>query len=167
MNPLGVDLLGNLPGCVCRKVRGFWPEMRELRDPQNGCQQAALYGYSFCKILLIWVMIETIRCSFQQLQQPLKVKAMGTIKCIPILITQHPQSMFYIKCMIMYKFTLKFSFVFLTSFRVKSLNMGYVCRVDPSIWVCILIIEAPRNGSVSESLTHTSGHRLFKSAPRV
>ena len=38
--PPGVDLLGNLPGCVCRKVRKmvlFRPEMRELRDPQNGC----------------------------------------------------------------------------------------------------------------------------------
>ena len=78
-----------------------------------------------------------IRCSFQQLQQLPKVKAKGTIKCmcLPIVVTQHPQIMFFIKRMIMYKFTLKFSLVFLTLFRVKSLNIGYVCRVDPSIWV--------------------------------
>ena len=43
--------------------------------------------------------------------------------------------------------------------------MGYVCCMDPAIWVRISIIEAPQNGSVSESLTHTSGHRLFKSTP--
>ena len=82
--------------------------MMELRDPQNGCQiePAPLYGYNFCKIPSIWVMIETIRCSFQQLQQTPMVKAKGTIKCIPIVITQNPQIMFFIKCMIMYKFTL-------------------------------------------------------------
>ena len=29
------------------------------------------------------------------------------------------------------------------------------------------IFDVSQNGSVSESLTHTSGHRLVKSAPRV
>ena len=83
--------------------------MRELTDPQNGCQigQVPLYGYNFCKIPSIRVMIETIRCSFQQLQQPPKVMAKGTIVYYTALvITQHPQIMSFIKCMIMYKFTL-------------------------------------------------------------
>ena len=82
--------------------------MRALRDPQNGCQlgQVPLYGYNSCKIPSIWVMIETIRCSFQQLQQTPEFKAKGTIKCIPIVITQHPQIMFFMKPMIMCKFTL-------------------------------------------------------------
>ena len=50
---------------------------------------------------------------------------------------------------------------------VKSLNMLYVCHVFPSIWVFLffLIFDVPQNGSVSESLTHTSGHRLIKSIP--
>ena len=54
--------------------------MRELKDPQNGCQirQFPLNEYNFCKIPSIWVMIETIRCSFKQLQQAPKVKAKGT-----------------------------------------------------------------------------------------
>ena len=34
-----------------------------------------------------------------------------------------------------------------------------------NIGMFFLIIEAPQNGSVSEPLTHTSGHRLFKSTP--
>ena len=41
--------------------------------------------------------------------------------------------------------------------------MGYVCHVVPSIWVSFLTFDVPQNGSVSESLTHTSGHK----APRV
>ena len=146
----------------------FLPEMRESRDPQNGCQigQVSLYMYTFCKIPSILVMIETIRCSFQQLQQTPKVKAKGTLKCTPIVITQHPQIMFCIKSIIMYKFTLSFSFGLSTLFRIKSLNMGYVCHVDPSIWVCFFTIEVPQNGSVSETLTHASKHRVFKSTPR-
>ena len=44
--------------------------------------------------------------------------------------------------------------------------MGQVCHVVQSIWVSFLIFDVPQNGSVSESLTHTSGHRLVKSAPR-
>ena len=48
---------------------------------------------------------------------------------------------------------------------MKSLNLGYVCHVVPSIWVFFLISDIPQNGSVSESLTHTSGHRLVKSTP--
>ena len=35
------------------------------------------------------------------------------------------------------------------------------------ILVKFLIIDIPQNGSVSESLTHTSGHRSVKSTPRV
>ena len=36
----------------CGKWVLFWPEMRELRDPQNGCQigLVPLYVYSLCKI---------------------------------------------------------------------------------------------------------------------
>ena len=104
--------MGSMPGgltcwvtCpdVCVKKGGKWvlfrPEMRELRDPQNGCQfgHVPLYKYTSCKTLSILVMIETIWCCFQQLQQPPKVKAKGAIKCIPIVITQHPQIMFFIK----------------------------------------------------------------------
>ena len=44
-------------------------------------------------------------------------------------------------------------------------NMGYVCHVVPLIWVRFFIIDVPQNGSVSESLTHNSGHRLAKSFP--
>ena len=40
---------------VCVKKWGKWvffgPEMREMRDPQNGCQigPVPLYGYNLCK----------------------------------------------------------------------------------------------------------------------
>ena len=63
-----------------------------------------------------------IRCSFQQLQQLPKVKAKGTIKCmcLPIVVTQHSQIMFFIKRMIMYNFTLKTSFGFKTLFFIFS-----------------------------------------------
>ena len=44
--------------------------------------------------------------------------------------------------------------------------MGYVCHMVPSIWVMFYISDVPQNGSVSESLTHTSWHRLVKSTPR-
>ena len=59
--------------------------MRELRDPQNGCQigQVPLHGYDFCKapsIQLGTIRIETIWSSFQQVQQPPKVKVKRTIK---------------------------------------------------------------------------------------
>ena len=44
--------------------------------------------------------------------------------------------------------------------------MGYyVCQEVPSIWVSSLNFDLPQNGSVSESLTHTSRHRLVKSTP--
>ena len=45
--------------------------------------------------------------------------------------------------------------------------MGCVCHVVPSIRVHSFIIDVPQNGSVSESLTHTSGHRLVKSTQDV
>ena len=45
--------------------------------------------------------------------------------------------------------------------------MRYVCHVVPSIWVLkfFLFVDVPQNGSVSEFLAHTSGHRLVKSTP--
>ena len=41
---------------VCVKK---WPEMRELRDPQNVCQigQVPLYGYDVCKTPSIGVQV--------------------------------------------------------------------------------------------------------------
>ena len=42
--------------------------------------------------------------------------------------------------------------------------MGCVCHVVPSIWVSfVLIVDVPQNGSVSESLTHTSLDYTVKS----
>ena len=36
----------------------FWPEMREMRDPQNGCEIGIpLYGYDLCKTPSIWVQL--------------------------------------------------------------------------------------------------------------
>ena len=64
INSRGADLLENLPGCVCLKVRvmvffcvcfflggGGGAGMTEMRDPQNGCQigLVRLYGYDFYK----------------------------------------------------------------------------------------------------------------------
>ena len=50
---------------------------------------------------------------------------------------------------------------------VESLNMGYVCHVVPSIWVHFCIIRVPQNGSVSESLMHTSRHKCVNPAAEV
>ena len=68
--------------------------MREMRDPQNGCEigTVPLYGYDFCKTPSIMVQ-------FQQLQQPPKIKIKRTINCISIG-TQHSQ----IVCIQIYPF---------------------------------------------------------------
>ena len=85
----------------------FWPKMRELRDPQNGCQigQVPLYAMIFLDSFNKGrIRVETIRCSSQQLQQPPKVKR--TITCLSIVITQHSQIVFFINCIIIYKYTI-------------------------------------------------------------
>ena len=43
------------------------------------------------------IRFETIRCSFQQLQQPPSAKVERTINCIAIVIRQHSQNVFFIK----------------------------------------------------------------------
>ena len=75
--------------------------MREMRDPQNGCQigPVPLCGYNLCMLNKDTITSETIRCIFQQLQRHPKVKV-GAIKCVPlqiIVITQYSWIVFFIK----------------------------------------------------------------------
>ena len=69
----GVDLLGTSPD-VCVK-------MRELRDPQNGCQigQVPLYGYGFCKTSLIRVQLglKQLGVVFNSYSNPLRLRLRG------------------------------------------------------------------------------------------
>ena len=60
----------------------------------------------FVRFLQYGLRLKQLSVVFKQLQQTPQVKAKGTLECIPIAITQHPQIMFFIKRMIMYKFTL-------------------------------------------------------------
>ena len=169
-NSRGVDLLGNLPGCVCVEKWGKWvflgPEMREMRDPQNGCQIGPV-PLCFDSLNGGTIMTETIRYSFQQLQRHPKVK--DNKVCTSINYSDYTV---LLDC-VLYKaynsahtYTIETPISLSPWIRVKSLYMGYVYHVVPSIWVFFLIIAVPQNGSVSESLTHTSGHRLCKSTPR-
>ena len=89
---------------------------------QNGCEigTVPLYGYGFPDSFNKGtIRIETIRYSFQQLQQPPKIKVKRTINCISI-VTQHSQ----IVCIQIYPFTL-------ISFRSMNIYQGIE---GPSIW---------------------------------
>ena len=75
--------------------------MRELRDPQNGCQigQVPLYGIGFCKTPSIRVQLglKQLGVVFNSYSNPRKVKVKRTLHYISIVITHHSQIFFIYK----------------------------------------------------------------------
>ena len=67
--------------------------MRELRDPHNGCQiwKVPLFEYTFLQqIPLIKLKLPfTELVLFSTTTVTPKVKVIGTLRCIPIMIAQH------------------------------------------------------------------------------
>ena len=122
-------------------------------------------GMNFRKSHKGTIRIKTIRCNFQQLQQPHKVKVKRTIHCISI-VTQHSQIVFFINHMIIYKYIPFISFCF-NIYQGEVPQYGVCLTCGPIHMGNLFAFDVPQNGYVSESLTHTSGHRLFKSAPRA
>ena len=88
--------------------------MREIRDPQNGCQigPVPLYGYYFCKTPSIRVQLGLKQLGivfFSNYSNPLRLRVKRTINCISI-VTQHSQIVFLINCIMIYKYIPLISF---------------------------------------------------------
>ena len=64
-----------------REMGPFLSEMREMRDPQNGCQigPVPLYGYDFCKTPLIRVQLrlKQLGLVFSTYSNPLRLRLRG------------------------------------------------------------------------------------------
>ena len=59
----------------------FRPEMREMRDPQNGCQigTVPLYGYDFCKTpsIRVQLRLKQLGIVFSNYSNPLRLRLRG------------------------------------------------------------------------------------------
>ena len=76
------------------------------------------------------IRIETIRYSFQQLQQPPKIKVKRTINCISI-VTQHSQIVFFLNCIILYKYIPLISFPFVSIYQGEVPQYGISLPCGP------------------------------------
>ena len=148
--------------------------MRELRDPQNGCQTRKVpqNGYTF--------PMDSIQKGATTIQRvgPLPPAELNPLrlKYITMMSTKHtcilPQA-HRLKFVQMYKSVYKNILIYSNLYWLflkqqgKVPQYGYVCYTLTSKWVSFGNIGVPQNGSVSESSTHTSRRKLVKSAPRA
>ena len=147
--------------------------MRELRDPQNGCQirkvPENVYTFPMDSLHKGATTIQSVGPLPPAEVIPSKVKIYNyneyktqlyfALDCDQICTNV------YI-CIRIYKYTSQIHTYLFLKQQGKVPQYGYVCHTSPSKWVCFWNIGVPQNGSVSESLTHTSGHKLVKSTPR-